>query len=151
MAQIAVKAAQIAKNPLKPNVVAIDIQPLQSIHGAHIIVGDFRTEVVRKEIDSIVHGRSVDVILSDMAPKFSGNMYSDSQHQLRLCYNALNMAHLYLKRDGNFVTKVLQCGDLDEYRRRLKKEFVTVETFKPAASRSESAEIYLVAKSFRPE
>lgn len=133
-----------------PNVVAVDLKAFAPVDGAAAIVGDFRRPGVRGEIDEQLAGRRVDVVLSDMAPAFSGNFFTDSQAQLRLCHNALKMAELYLRPGGNFATKVLRCDGAEEFRAELKARFGVVKGMKPQSSRQESTEMFLVAKGFKP-
>ncbi|KAI9908908.1 hypothetical protein PsorP6_014754 [Peronosclerospora sorghi] len=133
---------------LLPTVVAVDLQRFSPIEGAAIVVGDFRQAAVRKEVKDALRGREVDVVLSDMAPSFSGVFLRDSQHQLRLCHNALKMAELYLRQGGNFVTKILRCEESEAFRKELKTAFDVVKAVKPPSSRPESTEMFLVAKGF---
>ncbi|TMW59460.1 hypothetical protein Poli38472_004529 [Pythium oligandrum] len=132
------------------NVVAVDLLRFDTIEGAAIVVGDFRQAAVREEIASHMQNRTADVVLSDMAPSFSGNFLIDSQNQLRLCYNALKMAELYLKPGGNFATKILRGEDSEEFRETLKERFEVVKGVKPTSSRPESTELFLVAKGYKP-
>lgn len=133
----------------RTRVIAVDLVPMQSVEGASIVVGDFRDPAIRDDISEILGCRAVDVVLSDMAPRFTGHFLNDSQQQLRLCYNALLMAELYLKVGGNFVTKVLQSEDLGEFREKMNTQFKTVKGFKPTSSRSESTELFFVGRGYR--
>lgn len=129
--------------------MAVDLRAFAPVDGAAAIVGDFREPAVRREIDSRLGGRRVDVVLSDMAPSFSGTFLADSAAQLRLCHNALSMAELYLRPGGHFATKVLRCEAAEEFRSELKARFVVVKGVKPSSSRQESTEMFLVAKGFK--
>lgn len=135
--------------PTRVNVIALDLNRIDPIDGAAVIIGDFRHASVRSEIDSFLHGRKANVVLSDMAPSFSGNFLTDSQATLRLCHNALKMAELYLKPGGNFATKILRCDGSEEFRDELKANFELVKGMKPLSSRSESTEMFLVAKGYK--
>ncbi|KAE8908080.1 hypothetical protein PF005_g15865 [Phytophthora fragariae] len=132
-----------------PRVVALDLKHFDPVEGAAIVVGDFRQAAVRRQLDEALRGRKADVVLSDMAPSFSGNFLTDSQHQLRLCHNALKMAELYLRPGGNFATKILRCDGSEEFRADLKAAFELVKAMKPQSSRPESTEMFLVAKGFK--
>ncbi|CEG42343.1 ribosomal rna large subunit methyltransferase j [Plasmopara halstedii] len=132
-----------------PRVVAVDLKRFDPVEGAVIIVGDFRQSSVRKQLTETLRGRKADVVLSDMAPSFSGTFLTDSQHQLRLCHNALKIAELYLRPGGNFATKVLRCDGSEEFRAELKAVFDVVKAMKPQSSRPESTEMYFVAKGFK--
>lgn len=132
-----------------PRVVAIDLKPFHPVEGAVIVVGDFRQSGIRNQLNEALRGRKADVVLSDMAPSFSGTFLTDSQHQLRLCYNALKMAELYLRPGGKFATKILRCDGSEEFRADLKAVFDTVKAMKPQSSRPESTEMFLVAKGYK--
>ncbi|KAG2760106.1 hypothetical protein JG687_00011745 [Phytophthora cactorum] len=149
--QVAVEATapKNHKTDGPPRVVAVDLKHFDPIEGASIVVGDFRQAAVRKQLSEALRGRKADVVLSDMAPSFSGTFLTDSQHQLRLCHNALKMAELYLRPGGNFATKILRCDGSEEFRADLKASFDVVKAMKPQSSRPESTEMFLVAKGFK--
>ncbi|CAI5714242.1 unnamed protein product [Peronospora effusa] len=132
-----------------PRVVAVDLKHFDPVEGAAIVVGDFRQTEVRNQLSEALRGRMADVILSDMAPSFSGNFLTDSQQQLRLCHNALKMAELFLRPGGHFATKILRCDGSEEFRANLKEVFDVVKAMKPQSSRPESTEMFMVAKGFK--
>lgn len=140
---------QQQQQPAKVQVIAMDLRHFDPLVGAAIVVGDFRQASVRAEVDALLGGRKASVVLSDMAPSFSGNFLTDSQAQLRLCHNALKMAELYLKPGGHFATKILRCDGSEEFRDELKAAFEFVKGMKPLSSRAESTEMFLVAKGYR--
>lgn len=154
--QIAVEAvrasgapqAKRAPSTCQGHVIALDLKTFNPIDGASLIVGDFRERAVRQQINELLNGRQVDVVLSDMAPSFSGNLLVDGQAQLRLCHNALKMAELYLRPGGHLVTKILRCDGAEEFRMDLKEQFEVVRGMKPESSRSESTEMFLIAKNY---
>ncbi|RHY88537.1 hypothetical protein DYB37_005646, partial [Aphanomyces astaci] len=130
-------------------VVAVDLLPFDAFPGVGVVVGDFRLPDVREKISVLLDGRKADVVLSDMAPSFSGLGFRDSEEQLRLCQNALRMAQLYLKPGGRFVSKILRSPAGDQFRQEMKPFFTDVKTFKPESSRTESVEIFAVGLGFR--
>ncbi|CAH0476632.1 unnamed protein product [Peronospora belbahrii] len=145
----ALKSNRKQQNSSQPTVVAVDLKHFDPVQGAVSVIGDFRQTGVRKQLNEALRGRKADVVLSDMAPSFSGNLFMDSQHQLRLCHNALKMAGLFLRPGGHFVTKILRCDGSEEFRADLKEVFDVVKAMKPPSSRSESTEIFMVAKGFQ--
>jgi 23S rRNA (uridine2552-2'-O)-methyltransferase len=161
MPQVAVEAAGVKKTKSEgaegaaapsarlPSVVAVDLRPFAPVDGAAIVVGDFRRAAVRSEIAALLGARRASVVLSDMAPSFSGNFFADSQAQLRLCHNALQMAELFLRPGGHLATKVLRCDGAEDFRAQLKARFEVVKGMKPQSSRQESTEMFLVAKGFK--
>ncbi|RHY35232.1 hypothetical protein DYB32_000299 [Aphanomyces invadans] len=130
-------------------VVAVDLLPFDAFPGVGVVVGDFRLPEVREKIAVLMNGRKADVVLSDMAPSFSGISFRDCEEQLRLCQNALRMARLYLKPGGRFVAKILRSPAGDQFRQEMKPFFTDVKTFKPDSSRTESVEIFAVGLGFR--
>ncbi|TDH65973.1 hypothetical protein CCR75_001827 [Bremia lactucae] len=148
--QVAVEATAFKLNNTEgpPRVVAVDLKSFDPVKGAVIVIGDFRQSSIREKLSEALKGRKADVVLSDMAPSFSGTFLADSQHQLRLCYNALKMAELYLRPGGNFATKILRCDGSEEFRAELKAAFHVVKAMKPPSSRPESTEMFLVAKGY---
>ncbi|KAI9202253.1 cell division protein FtsJ [Polychytrium aggregatum] len=93
--------------------------------------------------------RVVDVVLSDMAPAFSGNRTVDVTRTTELCEMALTVANRLLKKKGSLVCKFLQGESFNELRALLEAHFETVMHVKPPASRKESTEMFLVCLKFK--
>lgn len=134
---------------LRGRIVAMDILPMDPIADATFIQGDFHEQAVVEQLDEALGGEAVDVVLSDMAPNLSGIAVSDAARCLHLCELALDFAQAHLKRDGVFLVKVFQGSGYSQYVETLKKAFVSVASRKPAASRAESAETYLLARGLK--
>jgi 23S rRNA (uridine2552-2'-O)-methyltransferase len=83
-----------------------------------------------------------------MAPNISGNRTIDQARTLALLDEALAFACEVLRPGGNFLAKAFQGEGIDGFTRALKRHFKVVKTLKPKASRPESREIYLLARSF---
>ncbi len=90
----------------------------------------------------------VDLVMSDMAPNISGNRAMDQPRSMALLDDALVFAREVLRPGGDFLVKAFQGEGIDAFTRELRTHFATVKTIKPKASRSESREIYLLARSF---
>jgi len=58
-------------------IVAIDLLPIEPIPGVNIIQGDFNDATTQQKIKELLKGREADVIVSDMAPNFSGQHFVD--------------------------------------------------------------------------
>lgn len=127
-------------------IIAMDILPMDPIDGVTFLQGDFREQEVADKLTELVGDRQVDLVLSDMAPNLSGIAAADAARSLLLNELALEFCLEHLKTDGVFVTKVFQGSGFSQYVETLKKHFKTVLTRKPEASRSTSAEVYMVAK-----
>ncbi|SPE23957.1 23S rRNA methyltransferase [Burkholderiales bacterium] len=130
---------------LAGRLIALDLLPMDSIAGVEFIQGDFRdSEVVERLVQSL-QGQRADLILSDMAPNLSGIGAADAARSAHLWELALEFALQHLKPDGRLLTKAFQGSGYSQYVEQLKRHFSRVLVRKPAASRQESAEIYLLA------
>lgn len=130
-------------------VVALDILPMEALHGVHFIQGDFREDAVLAELEKSLEGRMVDLVLSDMAPNMSGVTVTDQARSMHLVELALEFAASHLKEGGSFLVKVFQGRGLDEFRKAMAGMFASVQVRKPDASRDRSAEFYLLGKGRR--
>ena len=130
-------------------VVALDVLPMEPVPEVTFIEGDFRDEEVAAKLADALAGRKADVVLSDMAPNLSGVAAADAARSLHLCEVALEFALVHLKPDGAFLVKAFQGSGFSQFVELLKKRFRSVATRKPAASRAESAETYLLARGLK--
>lgn len=130
-------------------VIASDILEMDPIAGVQFLQGDFREEAIYNQLLEIIGERPVDLVISDMAPNMSGMDAVDQPRAMYLAELALEMAGQVLKKEGAFVVKVFQGTGFQEYRQALVKQFASVSSRKPEASRPRSKEIYLVARGFR--
>jgi len=129
-------------------VVAVDLTEIEPIEGATILTMDATTAEARAAIRAALGGEA-DVVLSDMAAPATGHRQTDHLRIMALVEEALAIAEGLLRPGGVFVAKVLQGGTEDELLARIKRKFDKVGHAKPAASRKDSREIYLVAQGFR--
>lgn len=130
-------------------IVAIDLLDqwkLAEKENLTFIQGDFTEIEVEEKLVEKVNNRSVDLVMSDMAPNISGIKLSDQARSIYLVELALDFAKKYLSPKGSFVVKVFQGVGFDEYLRAVRLSFEQVKVRKPAASRPDSREVYLVAK-----
>lgn len=91
------------------------------------------------------------VVLSDMAPRTTGNQYSDHQHSLRLARRVLELASIFLHPNGSLYCKVFQGEDFPVFLTECKPLFATVKVMKPASSRKESREVFVLGRGFKPQ
>jgi 23S rRNA (uridine2552-2'-O)-methyltransferase len=129
-------------------VIGIDLTPVDAIPGTEIILGDFLAEDAPDKLKRALGG-SADVVLSDMAAPATGHAQTDHLRIIGLAEAAHAFAVEVLRPGGVFVAKVLQGGSTRELLNALKQDFRDVRHVKPPASRSDSAEIYVVAQGFR--
>ncbi|MBH90160.1 MAG: 23S rRNA methyltransferase [Magnetovibrio sp.] len=129
-------------------IIAVDINEMEPINGAIVIRHDFLDDLAINLLKEALCGRA-DVILSDMASASCGHATTDHLRIMGLCEAALFFAYEVLAPNGTFVAKVLQGGTEDEMLNSMKQKFKTVKHSKPSASRTESSEIYVVARGFK--
>lgn len=143
--------SQYARDLVGPTgkIIALDILPVEPLTGIHFIQGDFRDDAVFGRLTDALAGRSVDLVLSDMAPNMSGARAMDQPRALYLAELALDMAKSVLLENGVFLVKVFQGEGHENYLRELRRRFSQVAARKPKASRPRSNEVYILAKGFK--
>ena len=129
-------------------VVGVDLSETDSLPGATLLQGDFRDAETVAQIRAALGG-TADLVLSDMAAPATGHAATDHLRIVGLAEDAFALAETLLRPGGAFVAKVFQGGAEGGLLAALKKSFAEVRHAKPAASRAESAETYVVAKGFR--
>ncbi len=145
--QVAAKRVGVQEG--KGKVVAIDILEMDAIPGVDFMVLDFLDDRAPDLIKEKLGGRA-DVVLSDMAANATGHRKTDHLRIMALVEAAAEFAKEILAPSGAFLAKVLQGGTENELLSGLKRDFQTVKHIKPAASRSDSSELYVVATGYRP-
>ena len=144
--QIAAARVGVGKN--RGALVGIDILAADPIPGATLLQGDFRDLATAERIRAALGGPA-DLVLSDMAAPATGHAATDHLRIVALAEEAFAFAAAVLRPGGAFVAKVFQGGAEGDLLAGLKKAFASVRHAKPAASRAESAETYVVATGFR--
>jgi 23S rRNA (uridine2552-2'-O)-methyltransferase len=144
---------QIAVERIKPEsgrgrVVGIDLLSMEPIPGATLLRGDFLAEDAPERLRQALGGPA-DVVLSDMAAPTTGHAATDHLRVIALAEAAYAFAREVLAPGGSFVAKVFQGGTERELLAALKRDFASLRHAKPPASRSDSAEVYVVAQGFR--
>jgi len=129
-------------------IVAIDVLDMKPIAGVEFLKLDFLDETAPARLKVLLGGKA-DVVLSDMAANTTGHRQTDHLRIMALAEAAAHFAREVLKEGGSFLCKVLQGGTEAALLGELKRDFATVKHVKPPASRSDSAELYLLAKGFR--
>ena len=129
-------------------VVALDLLEMAPLPGVTFIRGDFREASVLAQVEAVLDGRSVDLVVSDMAPNISGIAAGDQAKSLHLCELALEFSCKHLKTGGNFLVKAFQGSGFTEFQAAMRENFKTVTSRKPDASRGRSTEMYLLGKGY---
>jgi 23S rRNA (uridine2552-2'-O)-methyltransferase len=138
--------SQVAVQRIKGQgrVVALDILPMVGIPGVDFIQGDFREDEVLAELEEMLHGQKVDLVISDMAPNISGMSSVDQPNAAYLTELAVDFSLKWLKPEGNFLVKVFMGTGFEEIMQIMRDSFEKVVTRKPKASRDRSTEVYLL-------
>ena len=129
-------------------VVAIDLLEMGAIPGVEFLQLDFLDPTAPEKLKAMLGG-AADVVLSDMAANATGHRKTDHLKIMALAEAAAEFAREVLAPGGAFLCKVLQGGTEATLLAALKRDFATVKHVKPAASRADSAELYLLATGFR--
>ncbi len=141
-------AAKRVGAPDNGRVIAIDIQEMAPLAGVDFMVVDFldanAPELLKEKL-----GGPADVVLTDMAANATGHRKTDHLKIMALVEAAAEFAAEVLRPGGSFLAKVLQGGTEPALLAGLKRNFASVRHVKPAASRADSAELYLLASGFR--
>src|ERR1700761_765286 len=144
--QIAAKRVGAADG--RGKVIAIDLLEMPEIAGVTFAQLDFLANDAPEQLLAMIGGRA-DVVLSDMAANTTGHRKTDQLRILGLVEGAAAFAADVLNPGGTFVAKVFQSGADAELLAQLKRDFTTVKHVKPASSRKDSSERYVVATGFR--
>jgi 23S rRNA (uridine2552-2'-O)-methyltransferase len=130
-------------------VIGVDLSFIRPLpyNNVRLIKGDINDPAVLEEIISM-SGGPVDVLTSDLAPKFSGIHDFDHARQISLARAALACATKVLRRGGKMVIKVLTGSEFAGFQKELERSFANVKVYKPKASRERSSETYIVCKGF---
>jgi len=130
-------------------IVAVDLLAIAPIPGVAVIRGDFRDKGVLDQVRTVLDGRALDLVVSDLAPNLSGVSATDQARSIGLCELALEFARNHLKPQGAFLVKAFQGAGYPEFLAAMRGAFVTVASRKPGASRERSSEMYLLGKRLK--
>ncbi len=143
-----VAARRVGSVAGKGRVFAIDLLEMPEIPGVQFMQLDFMHDSAPDTLRAMIGG-GADVVLSDMAANTTGHRKTDQLRIVGLVEMAAAFAVEVLKPGGTFVAKVFQSGAYAELLAQVKRDFAAVRHVKPAASRQDSSERYLVATGFR--
>lgn len=129
-------------------IIALDCLPMDALPGVEVILGDFSEDEVLQQLQTLLPGRVVDLVLSDMAPNLSGNAEIDMPRAMYLAELAVDFAYQRLKPGGTLIIKLFHGVGFDALVKDVRQRFKQVSIRKPKASRSRSRETYLLAKGY---
>lgn len=131
-------------------VAAVDILPMDPLPGGnfHFFPRDITDPSLPAEVVAFL-GRKADAIVSDAAPNTTGISFTDQARSADLVRSVLFFAGETLREGGTFLAKIFEGAESDDVVRELRMSFGQVRRVRPAATRKESFEIYLLARGFR--
>ena len=132
----------------KGRIIALDILPMDALPDVECILGDFTDDAVFQQLKNLIPERSVDLLLSDMAPNMSGIPAIDIPKSMYLVELSFDFADKMLKPGGNLLIKMFHGTGFDELVKQARRSFKKVLVRKPLASRPRSKESYLLAKGY---
>jgi 23S rRNA (uridine2552-2'-O)-methyltransferase len=132
-----------AVGALDGTIVALDILPMEPVEGVAFLQGDFREPEVLGRLETLLGGRKVDCVVSDMAPNLSGIESADAARIAHLVELAVDFSRAHLKPDGALVVKVFHGSGYSQLVKLFKETFRVVKPLKPKASRDKSSENFL--------
>lgn len=144
--QIASKVTD--SSDLDPKVFAIDFLDMDQVPGVSFLKMDFLDDDAPDRLMEMC-GSAPNLVLSDMAAPTTGHRKTDHLRTMYLCEIAAYFAVDVLAKGGHFLSKTFQGGTENDLLMMLKRNFASVVHVKPPASRSESVELYLLAKGFK--
>ena len=139
-------AAQIVGR--RGKVVAMDLLEMAPVPGVTVLRGDFRDPSMQESLGAAGGGK-FDVVLSDLSPNLSGIASADQVRAAELVRSALEFSREHLKTEGSFLVKVFQGSEFEDVLHEMRETFRKVRVLKPAASRDESRETYLLGRHLR--
>ncbi len=143
--------SQVAKELVGDHgmVISVDIQRIAGIEGVITIESDITDHEATINAISSVLKHEPDVVLSDAAPKFSGNRGYDHYRSFVLSNSALSIAKALLKPGGNFVAKIFQSEYYNVFYKAVKAVFRDTRAYTPGSSRKRSAEVFVIGRGFK--
>lgn len=110
---------------------------------------DFTCEKSQEAMNDFLKDNKANVVLSDMAPSATGVGHLDNENIVRLCYSVLRFAVLVSQAGASVLVKLWQCGEAKKLESDIARFYNKVNFVKPLASRSDSAEIFLLGREFK--
>ncbi len=129
-------------------VIAVDYRPMQAPPGVTYLCLDIASDELDVALVGHLGANKVGLVLSDMSPNISGVKVTDQAAAMELADLAKDTATRWLEPGGALVVKMFQGGGIDEWTKNVRRLFLKVTLAKPAASRSESREVFAVATGF---
>lgn len=130
-------------------IIGLDMLPMEPIADMHFILGDFREQAILTQLEAVLQGRKVDLVLSDMAPNLSGIADADAARMEDLIDIAIDFTKQHMKPSGSLLVKCFNGMGFSQIVEKFRAEFKQVAQKKPKASRDKSSEIFLLGKNLK--
>ncbi len=130
-------------------IVALDMLDMEPVADVTFIQGDFRETEVLEQLEALLEGRKVDLVLSDMAPNLSGIAATDAARVEDIIDLAIDFARHHLKPSGCLLVKCFNASGYTQIVEKFRQEFRSVSPKKPKASRDKSSEVFLLGRGVR--
>lgn len=130
-------------------IVALDMLEMEPVADVTFIQGDFREVEVLEQLEGVLEGRKVDLVLSDMAPNLSGIAATDAARVEDIIDLAIDFARHHLKPSGCLLVKCFNASGYTQIVEKFRQEFRSVSPKKPKASRDKSSEVFLLGRGVR--
>ncbi|WP_050461303.1 RlmE family RNA methyltransferase [Herbaspirillum autotrophicum] len=140
------KLAGLEGGGIRGTIIGLDLLPMEPIADVHFILGDFREDDSVRQLEAVLDGRKVDLVLSDIAPNLSGVAIADAARVEHIIDLAIEFAQLHMKPTGSLLVKCFNGTGYNELLHKFRAEFKVVMSKKPKASRDKSSEIFLLGK-----
>ena len=130
----------------KVTVIAIDLLDMDYLEHVDFIKGDFQDEGVLAQVDTLLAGRKIDLVISDMAPNITGVRSVDEALYEGLLDSVLYFCEQRLKANSHLLVKLFEGPAAHYFRREIKGRYKSGVVRKPSASRPKSREFYFLAR-----
>ncbi len=130
-------------------IIALDMLDMEPVSDVTFIKGDFRETEVLEQLEALLEGRKVDLVLSDMAPNLSGIAAPDAARVEDIIDLAIDFARHHLKPSGCLLVKCFNASGYTQIVEKFRHEFRSVSPKKPKASRDKSSEVFLLGRGVR--
>lgn len=138
----------VSKVKGKELVYAVDLLPMKEIEGVRFIQGDFTDVETLNILQSFIADRKLDLVLSDMVPNITGIRVSDQAKAELLQTAIFEFCLMSLRPGGILLTKIFEGEAAGSVKKMYAQNFKQIQVIKPDASRSESREVYILAREF---
>lgn len=143
------KLAGAVGGGINGTIIGLDMLPMEPVADVHFILGDFREQEILDQLEEVLEGRKVDLVLSDMAPNLSGIAVADAARVQDIVDLAVDFAQHHMKPSGSLLVKCFNGSGYNYLVEKFRAEFKTVMQKKPKASRDKSSEVFLLGKTLK--